>query len=54
MASQACKTNGKKELFDGQFSIERLSAIGNPLKKTGDIIDFPSNRISQPERHPVK
>ncbi|OIO99304.1 MAG: IS5 family transposase [Bacteroidetes bacterium CG2_30_33_31] len=40
MTSQEYKTNGKKGLFDEQFNIERLSAIGNPLEKIGNVIDF--------------
>ena len=40
MTSQEYKTNGKKGLFDEQFTIERLSAIGNPLEKIGNVIDF--------------
>jgi len=35
---------GKKGLFDDQFTIERLSAIGNPLEKIGNVIDFESFR----------
>jgi hypothetical protein len=31
MASQAHKTNGNYEVFDEQFTIERLYASGNPL-----------------------
>ena len=34
------KTNGNKGLFDEQFTIERLPAIGNPLEKIGNVIDF--------------
>jgi hypothetical protein len=33
MASQVYKTKGNKGLYDEQFSIERLSEIGNPLEK---------------------
>ncbi len=44
MTSQEYKTNGKKGLFDEQFTIERLSAIGNPLEKTGNVIDFEAFR----------
>jgi transposase, IS5 family len=40
MTSQAYKTNGKKGLFDEQFTIENLSAMGNPLEKISDVIDF--------------
>jgi IS5 family transposase len=40
MTSQEYKTNGKKGLFDEQFTIERLSAIGNPLEKISNVIDF--------------
>ena len=27
-----CKSQGKRSLFDGEFIVEKLSAIGNPLK----------------------
>lgn len=40
MTSQEYKANGKKGLFDEQFTIERLSAIGNPLEKISNVIDF--------------
>jgi len=30
----------KKGLFDEQFTIERLSEIGNPLEKISNVIDF--------------
>lgn len=40
MALQDYKTNGKKGLFDEQFTIERLSTIGNPLEKISNVIDF--------------
>ncbi|MDD2344781.1 MAG: IS5 family transposase [Bacteroidales bacterium] len=44
MASQDYKTNGKKGLFDEQFTIERLSTIGNPLEKISNVIDFETFR----------
>ena len=44
MISQEYKANGKKGLFDEQFTIERLSAIGNPLEKIGNVIDFETFR----------
>ncbi len=40
MTSQDYKATGKKRLFDEQFTIERLSAIGNPLEKISNVIDF--------------
>ncbi|NLM67833.1 MAG: IS5 family transposase [Enterococcus sp.] len=40
MKSQDYKANGKKGLFDEQFTIERLSAIGNPLEKISTVINF--------------
>jgi IS5 family transposase len=40
MSLQVYKTKGEKGLFDEQFTIERLSAIGNPLEKISNIIDF--------------
>jgi transposase len=44
MTPQEYKSNGKKGLFDEQFTNERLSAIGNPLDKIGNVIDFESFR----------
>jgi transposase, IS5 family len=44
MTSQEYKANGKKGLFDEQFTIERLSAIGNPLEKIGNVIYFEAFR----------
>ena len=32
MKKQFYKSQGKKSLFDEQFTIERLSEIGNPLE----------------------
>ncbi len=40
MMSQENKTNGKKGLFDEQYTIERLSAIGNPLERISNAIDI--------------
>ena len=40
MASQVYKSQGKKGLFDEQFTIDRLSAIGNPLERIDTVIDF--------------
>ena len=34
------KAQGKKSLFDEQFTIERLSEIGNPLEAISKVIDF--------------
>ena len=42
--SQEYKNQGKKGLFDEQFTIERLSEIGNPLEKISNVIDFESFR----------
>jgi transposase, IS5 family len=44
MTSQVYKTKGEKGLYDEQFTIERLSAIGNPLEKIGSVIDFEAFR----------
>ncbi|MCZ2356682.1 MAG: hypothetical protein LC115_12595 [Bacteroidia bacterium] len=44
MTSQEYKTNGQKGLFDEQFTIERLSAIGNPLEIISDVVDFEAFR----------
>ena len=41
---QEYKNQGKKGLFDEQFTIERLSEIGNPLEKISNVIDFESFR----------
>ena len=43
---QEYKATGKKGLFDEQFNIERLSAIGNPLEKIDNIIDFEAFRAT--------
>lgn len=40
MTSQDYKATGKKRLFDEQFTIERLSAIGNPLENISNVVDF--------------
>lgn len=40
MISQDYKATGKKGLFDEQFTIERLSAIGNPLENISNVVDF--------------
>lgn len=37
---QQYKSQGKKGLFDEQFSIEMLSEIGNPLAMVSKVIDF--------------
>lgn len=34
------KSKGNKGLFDEQFTIARLSEIGNPLEKISKVIDF--------------
>ena len=39
MATQY-KSQGKRSLFDEEFSIEKLSAIGNPLETISAVIDF--------------
>ena len=39
MATQY-KSQGKRSLFDEEFSIEKLSAIGNPLETISQVIDF--------------
>ncbi len=40
MASQKYKTTGSISLFDEQETYQKLSAIGNPLEKISNIIDF--------------
>ncbi len=44
MALQVYKAKGEKGLFDEQFTIERLSEIGNPLEKISNVVDFESFR----------
>ena len=34
------KSQGTKGLFDEQYTIERLSEIGNPLERISKVIDF--------------
>jgi len=46
MSMQVYKTKGEKGLFDEQFTIERLSAIGNPLEKISNVIDFELFRVT--------
>jgi len=43
---QEYKATGKKGLFDDQFNTERLSAIGNPLEKIYNVIDFEAFRAT--------
>jgi len=45
MAKQIYKSTGKKSLFDNQFSVEKLSEIGNPLDKIINVIDFEMFRL---------
>lgn len=40
------KTNGKKGLFDEQFTIEKLSEIGNPLEMISKVVDFENFRTT--------
>jgi IS5 family transposase len=40
MNKQIYKSSGKRSLFDEQFSVEKLSEIGNPLEKISNVIDF--------------
>ena len=40
MSLQKYKRKGKKGLFDEQFTIESLSAIGNPFEKISNVIGF--------------
>ncbi len=44
MSLQVYKAKGEKGLFDEQFTIERLSEIGNPLEKISNVVDFESFR----------
>jgi len=50
MTSQVYKAKGKKGLYDEQFSIERLSEIGNPLEKISNVIDFEMFRNTLEEK----
>jgi len=40
MKIQNYKSKGKKGFFDEQFSIDRLSEIGNPLEAINKVVDF--------------
>ena len=40
MAKHIYKSTGKKSLFDEQFSVEKLSEMGNPLDKLSTAINF--------------
>ncbi len=40
MASQKYKTTGSISLFDDQETYQKLSAIGNPLEKICNVVDF--------------
>ncbi len=40
MNNQLYKSTGKKSLFDEQFTLEKLSEIGNPLEMMDKVIDF--------------
>ena len=40
MKNQKYKKSGNRGLFDEQETYQKLSAIGNPLEKTNDVIEF--------------
>ncbi len=40
MVSQKYKTTGSISLFDEQETYQKLSAIGNPLEKICNVVDF--------------
>ena len=40
------KPQGKKGLFDEEFTRERLSSMGNPLEAISKVIDIEMFRIS--------
>lgn len=40
MASQKYKKSGNRGLFDDQETYEKLSAIGNPLEKIINVVEF--------------
>jgi transposase len=40
MKTQSYKSQGKKGFFDEQYSIDRLSEIGNPLEAIIKVVDF--------------
>jgi transposase, IS5 family len=46
MKEQKYKTQGKKCLFDEQFTIDRMKEIGNPLEAISKVIDFEMFRPS--------
>jgi len=47
---QIYKSQGKKGLFDEQFTKERLSQIGNPLEAISKVIDFEMFRSTLEEK----
>lgn len=46
MKEQKYKTQGKKGLFDEQFTVDRMKEIGNPLEAISKVIDFEMFRPS--------
>ena len=50
MKNQVYKLQGKKSLFDEQFTIERLSEIGNPLEAISKVVYFEMFRITLEEK----
>jgi len=50
MKKQIYKTYGKKSLFDEEFAINRMSAIGNPLEAIKEVIDFELFRLTLEEK----
>ena len=40
MKQQKYKKSGNRGLFDEQDTYQKLSAIGNPLKTTREVVDF--------------
>jgi len=50
MKSQIYKSQGKTCLFDKQFTIERLSEIGNPLEAISKVVNFEIFRTSLEEK----
>ena len=40
IASQDYKMRGERGLFDKQFTIDRLSEIGNPLEKISNVLEI--------------
>jgi len=47
---QKYKSQGKEGLYDEQYSIERLSEIGNPIEAISKVVDFEMFRATLEEK----